>query len=293
MDDPAPILAEESRHCQLWHAANADQSLRKAAHCFDAPPLVQFARGCADNPVWCQAANTINARRTVVSFSTRRSSFDLWASLGQLENLLSDYRRLSPRFSFLQLAGEAGIAAGNEYQFTITDPDRLAALRDACRQLAPDQVCGDTRAMDIRVARAGPWGGETGELVVEALENHALAGGSSLWLVAHGEAADESLRITLDAFEICRWAWAPDFIAHRDSRGTTGNACIVDWHYLLERLIQDLDGTPEPVEQDLSFDISIPPGSRGTEVQIAEALRSHSGLVSIVSQIQDQEPISP
>lgn len=252
-------------------------------------PLIRLSQAEPGNDLWDRAANMINARRSIVSFTTLRSSFDLWASLGNLENLLSDYRRIAPRFTFMQLAGEAGIAAGNEYRLTNTDPGRLAGLNTACEQMVSDRdnvTFGGYRDMDVRVTRAGPWGGETGELAVEALENHALAGASSLWLVAHGETTDGGLRVTLDALEIARWAWAPDFLAYRETGGT---ACILDWNYLFERLIQDLDGAPEPAETSLAFERAVSSSDLGTDDRIAEALRSHSALAPIVRQMLPQE----
>lgn len=289
MDETTSLSQENARHHRAFLDANADRTIRKNAHRIDATPLRQLWERCTEKSRWKEAVHLVNCSRWVVSFSTRQSSFDLWASLGQLENLLSDYRRLSPRFTFLQLAGEAGVAAQNEYRLTVTETDRLSALRDACRQMRPDlpdTLFDDNRAMDVRVTRAGPWGGETGELVVEALENHALAGGSSLWLVAHGESADGSLRVTLDAFEISRWAWAPDFLA---SRGADHSIYILDWTYLFERLIQDLDGTPEPDTTLRSFQRMIPRSHMGSNREIIDGLRSHSGLSSIVDQILGQE----
>lgn len=292
MEDSEFKLPAETHHCLDFVSANADGNIRKSAHKLLSTPLIRLSETEPENAAWRQAAKTVRASRSVISFTTLRSSFDLWASLGHLENLLSDYRRIAPRFTFLQLAGEAGIAAGNEYRLTLTDPKRLAGLDTACKQMAPDQdsvTIGDKRAMDLRVTRAGPWGGETGELVVEALENHALAGASSLWLVAHGETEEGSLQITLDTLEISRWAWAPDFVAQRDT-GDTGDALrILNWHYLFERLIQELDGTPEPAETSLSFDRVVSPFELGHDRQIAEALRSHTPLSPLVRQVQTQE----
>lgn len=297
MEDSKPITSEETQHCLDFIAVNADRGIRKNARRLLSTPLNELCSKEPDNACWRKAARTLTARRSLVSFSTRRSSFDLWASLGHLENLFSDYRRIAPRFTFEQLAGEAGIAVGNEYRLTITNPNRLTALDAACNQMAPGKDTSPMaggRAMDLRVTRAGPWGGETGELVVEALENHALAGVSSLWLVAHGETTDGLLQVTLDALEIAGWAWAPDFLAER---GDTDPVRILDWSYLFERLIQDLDGTPEPAEPtqsfDLSFDTDLSSPSLGTDGRLAEALRSHSALSEIVDLVKNQDQITP
>ena len=232
MEDSKPITSEETQHCLDFIAVNADRGIRKSARRLLSTPLNELCSREPDDARWKKAARTLTARRSLVSFSTRRSSFDLWASLGHLENLFSDYRRIAPRFTFEQVAGEANIAVGNEYRLTITDPNRLTALDAACNKMAPGKdtpPMAGGRAMDVRVTRAGPWGGETGELVVEALENHAMAGVSSLWLVAHGETADGLLQVTLDALEIAGWAWAPDFLADRatlQSRATVFDTII-------------------------------------------------------------------
>ena len=293
MDDSDIIKTEDRQHCLDWINANDDGDIRKNAHDMGVPPLIALTEAGAVSPPWDEAAATIHTRRTVVSFTTLRSSFDLWASLGYLENLLSDYRRIAPRFSFLQLAGEAGIAAGNEYRLTIADPAHLAGLEAACRQMAPGPdgaSFNGNRHMDVRVTRAGPWGGETGELAVEALENHALAGASALWLVAHGEAADGSLRITLDAFEISRWAWAPDFLAAFE---TGRPACIIDWPYLFERLIQEMDGTPDATATPPTFERKVSSGALESDKQISDALQSHPALSAVVRQLHARDQITP
>jgi hypothetical protein len=298
MNEPVLINAEEAQHCLAFLSENADRGIRKNAHRIGATPLNGLSAALSANDIWRDASVRVHARRSVVSFATRRSSFDLWASLGHLENLLSDFRRIEPRFSFLQLAGEAGVATGNEYRLVITDPGYLSPLKDACKRMVPDRgldMLGDERTMDIRVTRAGPWGGETGELVVEALENHALAGVSSLWLVAHGESSDGNLLVTLDAFEIARWAWAPDYEAHSSSTHATEPVSIVNWRYLFERLIQDLDGTPEPNDDPISFEATfltsdladLPADSR-----VADALCSHSALSPVVERIKNQDASS-
>ena len=269
MADISGDLTAEQAHCDAFVRENADPDIRRPAHDPSATPL----DGLAGRP-----PEPVTARRTLVAITTRQTSFDVWAALGMLEELLSDYRRIAPHYRFLQTAGEAGIAAGNEYRLAISDPALLGAVTDAMGDRV-EAARLDRRNMDVRVVRAGPWGGETGELVVEALRNHALAGASSLWVLAHDDRDDGNLRVTLDAFEITRPAWAPDLLAARRSSGEAAGTRIMDWEYLFERLAQRLDGLPEA---------SDPTGSCGDvlgDAHARDALKIHGGLQPCVDRM--------
>jgi hypothetical protein len=261
-------------HCDAFLAANADRGVHKPPHDFDRPPAVApSVRALPDDDA--------TARRLTVSLATSRPSFDVWAALARLDILLSDYRRLAPRFSFEQLTGEASVAAGNEYRHTVSDSASLRRIEAVCGGLAGADRSGalnGARTMDIRVTRAGPWGGETGELVVEALENHAMAGVASLWVLVHGEDMDGPIRLRLDVFEIARWAWAPDCLAARETSGDDTSAGIVDWPYLFERLAEYIDAAPASWATDESFSITASLSTLASDSRVADALAVHPSL---------------
>ena len=259
---------------------NADLDIRRPVHNLNATPL--------DRHLVSHKPKTAIVHRSLVTITTRRTSFDVWAALACLEDLLSDYRRIAPRHHFMQTAGEAGIAAGNEYRLSISDPALIRPINAALGNMASSQTDLpeiERRIMDVRIVRAGPWGGETGELVVEALQNHALAGASSLWVLAHDDADDGNLRVTLDACEIARWAWAPDRVAGQQRSGDTAGTRIIDWDYLFERLAQNLDGSPAATEPGASFSITEYPNVIAKDDRIKEALKIHSVLKPFVDQI--------
>lgn len=270
----------EQAHFEAFRRENADLGIRRPAHMLNATPLDQLASpSSSGRPAYRSKAAMV--RRSLVTLTTRRSSFDIWAALACLEDLLSDYRRIAPRFFFMQTAGEAGVAVGNEYRLTLSDPALLEPINAAFHDKRPDDTSPPPitqRVMDIRVVRAGPWGGETGELVVEALQNHALAGASSLWILAHGESDEGDMRVTLDAFDVARWAWTPDYVANQQNTGTSSGARIIDWDYLFERLAQTLDGSPEATEPRTSFSFTGDPNVIHQDDRVRESLAIHGGL---------------
>ena len=272
-------------HCAAFRQENSDLDIRRPAHRLQETPLNWLPTDFIEFSV----PTSFTAHRSLVTFTTLKSSFDIWAALASLEDLLSDYRRIAPRFYFMQTAGEAHIAAGNEYRLTLSDPALLDPLNAALDKMPPTEPAStqiEQRVMDLRVVRAGPWGGETGELVVEALRNHARAGASSLWVLAHDDADDGNMRVTLDALEIARWAWAPDFIASQASSSESAQARIIDWDYLFERLAQTLDGVPEPIIPGAAFSTTAKPGVIATDNQVNEALNIHGGLLPFFDQLK-------
>ena len=136
--------------------------------------------------------------------------------------------------------------------------------------------------MDVRIRRAGPWGGETGEMVVETLCNHAMAGMASLWIVVHGEGMDGRIQVLLDAFEIMRWAWAPDCLAAQGLPGREAGNGILDWPYLFERLAESLDGVPETGGPAQSYVAFLALESMATDERVRDALAIHPALCPIV-----------
>jgi len=260
---------------------NADLDIRRPAHVWNATPLDRLATGQPKEILAGHTPESVIVRRSLVTLTTRRTSFDVWAALACLEGLLSDYRRIAPRYSFMQTAGQASVAAENEYRQTLSDPALLEPINTALGTMAANQTDLSRisqRVMDVRVIRAGPWGGETGELVVEALQNHALAGASSLWVLAHDDSDDGNMRVTLDGFEIARWAWAPDLLASQQKSGDGSRVRIIDWDYLFERLAHNLDGSPEATDAGASFSMIENANVITQDGRIKEALKIHSGI---------------
>jgi hypothetical protein len=268
MTEPSP----QCLHCHAFLAANADRGVHKPAHDFDRPPTHALP----------EVPDTVTAQRMTVTFATPRSSFDVWAALAPLELMLSDYRRLAPRFTVEQLTGQDSVAAGNEYRVTVTDASRICRIETACSRLAGDDKGGaleGRRCMDIRIVRAGPWGGETGELVVEALCNHAMAGSASLWILIHGDDPEGQIQVRLDLFEIVRWAWEPDRLAAAEPN----EHGLLDWPYLFERLAAAIDATPVTEQRDSGFTHTASVPSLSRDDRVREALSFHPALAPLVT----------
>ena len=279
----------EQVHCDAFRRENADFDIRRPAHILKSTPLDRLATGQTSKFLTSHTPETVIVRRSLVTITTRRTSYDVWAALACLEDLLSDYRRIAPRYGFMQTAGEASIMVGNEYRLTLSDPALLEAINSAIGTMAANQTDLpriEQRVMDVRVVRAGPWGGETGELVVEALQNHALAGASSLWILAHDDADDGNMRVTLDAFELACWAWAPDLLASQRRPTDTWGTRIVDWDYLFERLVQNLDGLPEQPEPGACYSIAVDSNGVEKDNRITESLKIHNGLKPYVDKLK-------
>lgn len=269
--------APEARaHCAAFLSENADRAVHRPAHSIEAPPIAVLGD-----------TGDVMVSRLTLAISIAGSSFDLWAALARLDLLLSDFRRIAPRFSFEQLTGEPSVAAGNEYRHTTIDPASIGGIEDACHRLAgenADGALGGARLMDVRIVRAGPWGAETGEMVVEALRNHALAGAASMWVLVHGEDDDGRLPVRLDICEIARWAWAPDKWA---ASGADETPAILDWSWLVERLAQALDATPSPSPPEESFRSIVPRKDLAKDQRVREALRVHPALTDVVDRLSN------
>lgn len=172
-----------------------------------------------------------------LSLSTRRTSHDVWGCFANLERIFADPNQLTPSRQIEQLCGAETTMAGNEYRVSVTDPDYRHNLQARCEQLAGMQSGLDVRRMDFRVRRAGPFGGETAELVLETLENHAFAARSSLLIVAHPSETGGPMHISLDCAELCRPNWLPDFEA-RERRKPA-----FDWQDIFEVFARSADAT--------------------------------------------------
>jgi hypothetical protein len=94
------------------------------------------------------------------------------------------------------------------------------------------------------------------------------------------------MRVTLDAFELACWAWAPDLVASQQRPADTWGARIVDWDYLFERLVQNLDGLPERPEPDACFSITVDSNGVEKDNRITESLKIHNGLKPYVDKLK-------
>ena len=269
----------ETQHCEKFCNENALPDVRRVQHEFYETPLDDLACTPCSPEFLDTRNNKVFIRRSSATIMTRQSSFEIWTALTNLEFLLSDHRRIAPSYRFEQIAGEPGIVVGNEYRTTLTEPKRLATLNAALKSLSEHNEAKttiDQRKMDIRVIRAGPWGGETSELVIKPLKNHALAGISSLWVLAHGN-EDTDMLITLDSMELARWAWAPDMMAELPPSQFAAPTRIVDWDYLFDRLTQTLDGQVDESIKPIKDEFSVRLTELATDERIRDALRIHTG----------------
>lgn len=223
-------------HLAEWHAANAAEAPLQPASIADTP-LMRLARlpGRHDP---AGDADHVTVRRLALAYRTRATSFDVWQTLARLDILLSDSRRLAPRFAAERISGDI-------YRLTDRRPSRLHALGRALAKLSepPAREPPGQRQADIRILRCGPFGGETCEIVADACANHWRAGRAALWVLAHEDAMGGGLHVRLEAAEIARWAWAPDWLAARSGLADADDG-IVDWPWLFERLLAMTGGEP-------------------------------------------------
>ena len=260
-------------HNAAFRRANAEPSAAKPPHDLHDTPLGRLAADMAGTDPLRALSREFRIRRTAARLTTERTSFDVWAALTRIDVLLADDRRLAPRLGVEQLVGQPVIAAGNEYRITVTDPDRLDAIMAHGGDREP-------RRMDLRIARAGPWAGETAEMTIDTLINHALAGTASLWLVAHGSGPDGLIEITLDGCELSRWGWAPDALAAADGGE---DAAIVDFERLADRLAGALDAREARLMPDLCFRHAGAPRAIAKSPDVTEALGVHPALADLLA----------
>lgn len=266
-------------HNAAFRRINADESAAKPPHDAFDTPLARLAAQLPEDAPLRALAGECRIRRTTVRLSTERTSFDVWSAMTRIETLLADSRRLAARYRVEQLVGMPGIAAGNEYRITVTDPAWLSAI-------ATHGGDGGPRRMDLRVGRAGPWAGETAELTIDTLINHALAGTASLWLVAHGAGPDGLIDVTLDGCELSRWAWAPDALAARE-RGEDGR--IVDVELVGDRLAAMLDARHAALMPGLCFYHAGAPAALLRAPEVADALSVHPAIADALAGAAESE----
>ncbi|MEE8334160.1 MAG: hypothetical protein V3R85_09955 [Alphaproteobacteria bacterium] len=260
-------------HNANFRRINADLSAAKPPHDLFDTPLSGLAANLPEGHPLRAPADEFRINRTAARLTTRRTSFDIWAAMTRIEILLADERRLAPRFHVEQLVGQPSIAGGNEYRLTVTDPNRLSGIAGHGGNATP-------RLMDLRVSRAGPWAGETAELTIDTLINHALAGTASLWLVAHGSGPDGLIEVTLDGCELSRWGWAPDALTASDQNETP---MIVDFERLADRLAGLLDAADARLMSELCFRGAGTPSSIAANPEATEALKVHPAIADLLA----------
>ena len=294
--DSAEGRALWDRHAAALVAANDDRGIDKPVADPCATPLMAVARTLPRGKPLAAAAREIAFRRERCDFLTRRASFDVWSVLSGIEALFSDIRRIEPRFELSQLSGTAGPAPGNRYRLAVADPAYIARLNAAMAELDKDFGGGvrdpadaaiGTRRMDLRVVRAGPFGGETAGLVIETLANHRLAGIGSLWIVAHADDG-ATLRVSLEACEMFRWNWAAEQLADARHAAPPGDdARILNWPWGFERAAHVLDGEPLPGCRRSEARVG-PWPDIGADPDLREALRSHPALQDLAARFDGE-----
>ena len=284
-------------HAAALIAANEDRGDGKKLADPCATPLLAAANFLpADAPLAARARD-VGFRLDAVAFFIRRTSYEAWSAITRVEAMFSDIRRIAPHFEFAQLRGEARIAAGNEYRLAIVDPGYLGRLNGALAELAAAYGSGTlpggdapiaVRRMDLRIVHAGPFGGETATMTWATLASHRLAGLSSFWAVIHGD-DDGMLRVSLEAAELFRWAWAPERLADlRDGAPPGDDARILDWRWYFERVAAALDGDPL---SDATRALAL--GGSWTEIgadaRLREALAAHPSLAGLAARLDTGE----
>ena len=295
-DTPTPngarLRAALLAHMAEFRAANEDRGDGKPIADPCATPLIELANSLPRDAALTARARDVGFRLEAVAFFIRRTSYEAWAAVTQIETMFSDIRRIAPRFAFAQLRGEARIAAGNEYRFAIADAGFLGRLDDAIAEFAA--MCGNesapaadspiaARRMDLRIVHAGPFGGETATMTWATLSNHRLAGLSSFWVVIHGD-DDGPLRVSMEAAELFRWSWAPERLADMRHGPAPGeDVRILDWRWYFERVAAALDGEPadEP-SRTLALAGAWP--MIGGDARLREALAAHPSLAGLAAQ---------
>jgi hypothetical protein len=281
------------RHLRAMVAANEDRDIRKpCARPYDTP-LLRLARALGAESPLARAAHDVGFRHDAVSFLTHTASQGIWGAVTALEALFSDGRRIEPRFAFAQLCGEERVAAGNEYRLVLSDAARLVPLNAAmaaCARTyggsAPPPAL-TVRRTDVRLLRAGPFGGETADLVAATLTNHGLSGLSAAWVVVHTDGAD-ALRVSLDAAELFRWTWAAERVADLDSAAAGNQARILNWPWYFDRLVSALDGEPLPGSIAQMF-LTGAWRDVGNNSRLRDALAAHPSLRDMATRL-DREP---
>ena len=194
-------------HCEAFARENSDNKVRRPSRNPFKLRIDQERSILSDEKI------LFHLQHFQVVLETQLSSSQFWSVFENLPTLLSDPNKLDPKFELQQLAGMANTSQGNEYRMVYRDPNYMTKLRQACNELSGIDFEFNERLMDFKVEKAGPWGGETAELVLLPLANHAASGKASVLMIAHPYEHSELLRVSIDCFELTRIGWLPDMLA--------------------------------------------------------------------------------
>lgn len=194
-------------HCEAFARENSDKKVRR-------PSRNPFKLRIDQKPgILTDEKILFHLQHFQVVLETQLSSSQFWSVFENLPTLLSDPNKLDPKFELQQLAGLANTSTGNEYRIVYRNPNYMTKLQQACNKLSGINFDFTERLMDFKVEKAGPWGGETAELVLLPLANHAASGKASVLMIAHPYAHSKLLRVSIDCFELARIGWLPDLVA--------------------------------------------------------------------------------
>ena len=194
-------------HCEAFVRENSDNNIRRPTW---NPLKLWIDQKRASLP---DEKSLFHLQHIRVVLETPLPSSQFWSVFEDLPTLLSDPNNFDPKFELQQLSGLASTSTGNEYRIVYRDPSYMTKLRQACNKLSGIDFEFTERLMDFKVEKAGPWGGETAELVLLPLANHAASGKASVCMIAHPHAHSELLRVSIDCVELTRIGWLPDLVA--------------------------------------------------------------------------------
>ena len=198
---------DSTEHCDAFVRENSDNNVRRPTWNPLKLWIDQKRRSLPDEK------GLFHFQHFRMVLETPLSSSQFWSVFENLPTLLSDPNNFDPKFELQQLSGFASTATGNEYRIVYRDPDYMTKLRQACNKLSGMDFEFTERLMDFRVEKAGPWGGETAELVLLPLANHAASGKASVLMIAHPYPHSKRLRVSIDCIELTRIGWLPDLLA--------------------------------------------------------------------------------
>ena len=160
-------------HCKAFVRENSDNNIRRPTW---SPLKLWIDQKRASLP---DEKSLFHLQHFRVVLETPLPSSQFWSVFEDLPTLLSDPNNFDPKFELQQLSGLASTSTGNEYRIVYRDPNYMTKLRQACNKLSGIDFEFTERLMDFKVEKAGPWGGETAELVLLPLANHAASGKAS------------------------------------------------------------------------------------------------------------------
>jgi hypothetical protein len=254
-------------HCRAFCRENGDNGIKKD------PAILTADPNFLGNSQETEKIQSTTLLHFPIELETKFDSSSIWPVFYDLSVFLSG-NPLDPGPRIEQLCGLPQTAAGNEYRLFDTNISYLKKLEEACLNLAGMSVKIHERRMDFRVEKAGPWGGETAELVIRPLINHALSGMISIWIVAHPGNTNDNLCLTVDCLQLAQPNWIPDLIAGY-------RADFFDWQHiwnnfcLLTNSILRSDKACSPERWEIA-DFDILTGD------IKESISSHPSILKLI-----------